>query len=160
MDAETALADAPIGQKDALRLWLRLLTCANLVEAEVRRRLRARFDTTLPRFDLLAALDRAPDGLTSGEVSRRMMVSNGNVTGLAARLEAEGLIERRLDSTDRRAVRLSLTGRGRREFARQSRAHEGWIAELLGQLSPEERSALHGLLGQAKSSIRQGLDPA
>lgn len=160
MDAETTLADAPAGQKDALRLWLRLLTCTNLVEAEIRRRLRAGFDTTLPRFDLLAALDRAPEGLTLGEVSRRMMVSNGNVTGLAARLEAEGLIERRLDAEDRRAVRLSLTVRGRREFARQSRAHESWIAELLGQLAPEEREALHGLLGQAKSSIRQGLDPA
>jgi DNA-binding MarR family transcriptional regulator len=160
MDAETALADAPPGQKDALRLWLRLLTCSNLVEAEVRRRLRRRFDTTLPRFDLLAALDRAPEGLTLGEVSRRMMVSNGNVTGLATRLEAEGMIERRLDSGDRRAVRLSLTARGRREFARQSRAHEGWIAELLGQLSPEERTGLHALLGQAKSSIRRGIDPA
>jgi DNA-binding MarR family transcriptional regulator len=160
MDAETALADAPPGQKDALRLWLRLLTCSNLVEAEVRRRLRRRFDTTLPRFDLLAALDRAPEGLTLGEVSRRMMVSNGNVTGLAIRLEAEGMIERRLDSGDRRAVRLSLTARGRREFARQSRAHEGWIAELLGQLSPEERTGLHALLGQAKASIRQGIDPA
>jgi DNA-binding MarR family transcriptional regulator len=160
MDAETALADAPPGQKDALRLWLRLLTCSNLVEAEVRRRLRRRFHTTLPRFDLLAALDRAPEGLTLGEVSRRMMVSNGNVTGLATRLEAEGMIERRLDSGDRRAVRLSLTARGRREFARQSRAHEGWIAELLGQLSPEERTGLHALLGQAKASIRQGIDPA
>ena len=160
MDAETTLADAPPGQKDALRLWLRLLTCTKLIEAEIRRRLRTRFDTTLPRFDLLAALDRAPEGLTLGEVSRRMMVSNGNVTGLATRLEAEGLIERRLDIADRRAVRLSLTTRGRREFARQSRAHEGWVGELLGQLSPEERAALHALLGHAKSSIRQGLDPA
>lgn len=158
MDAETALTDAPADEKAALRLWLRLLTCANLVEGEVRRRLRGRFATTLPRFDLLAALDRAPDGLTLGEVSRRMMVSNGNVTGLAARLEAEGLVERRLDSSDRRAFRLTLTPRGRREFARQSRAHEGWIAELLGGLAPPEREALHALLGRAKSSIRQGLE--
>lgn len=158
MDAETALADAPTDEAAALRLWLRLLTCANLVEAEIRRRLRARFATTLPRFDLLAALDRAPEGLTLGDVSRRMMVSNGNVTGLAARLEAEGLIERRLDAGDRRAFRLSLTARGRREFARQSRAHAAWIVQLLAGLAPEERRALHLLLGRAKSSIRQGLD--
>lgn len=153
MDAETALADLPPGHKDSLRLWLRLLTCANLMEAEIRRRLRLDFGTTLPRFDLLAALDRAPEGLTLGEVSRRMMVSNGNVTGLAARLEEEGLVERRLDAQDRRAFRLRLTERGAREFARQSRAHEGWVKSLLAGLSGEERAALHALLGRAKQSI-------
>jgi len=96
VDIETLLADAPAGHKRELRLWLRLLACANLIEGEVRRRLRLSFGTTLPRFDLLAQLERAtPDGLTLGEVSRRMMVSNGNVTGIAARLVAEGLVARR-----------------------------------------------------------------
>jgi DNA-binding MarR family transcriptional regulator len=160
VDAETALAGSPPGHKDELRLWLRLLTCATLVEAEIRRRLRRDFDTTLPRFDLLAQLERAPAGLTLGEVSRRMMVSNGNVTGLAARLEEEGLIERRVSRTDRRAQVLRLTPRGRREFARQSAAHEGWIAEMLGGLSEAERGALHGLLGRAKASVRAGLQEA
>ena len=135
VDAETALAGSPPGHKDELRLWLRLLTCAKLIEAEIRRRLRLAFDTTLPRFDLLAQLQRSPAGLTLGEVSRRMMVSNGNVTGLASRLEQEGLIERRTSATDRRAQTLRLTSRGRREFARQTAAHEGWVAELLGGLS-------------------------
>jgi DNA-binding MarR family transcriptional regulator len=157
MDAETALAHAAPG-KDSLRLWLRLLTCANLIEAEIRKRLRVEFGTTLPRFDLLAALDRNGEGLTLGDVSRRMMVSNGNVTGLAARLEAEGLVERRLDAGDRRAFRLRLTARGAREFARQSAAHEGWIAELLGSLAEAERAQLHRLLGRAKTSIRDRLD--
>lgn len=157
MDAETTLADAAPG-KDSLRLWLRLLTCANLIEAEIRRRLRVEFDTTLPRFDMLAALDRNGEGLTLGDVSRRMMVSNGNVTGLATRLEAEGLVERRLDAGDRRAFRLRLTARGAREFARQSAAHEQWIAELLGNLAEAERAQLHRLLGRAKTSIRDRLD--
>lgn len=160
MDAETALANAPAGQKDSLRLWLRLLTCANLIEAEIRKRLRERFGTTLPRFDLLAALDRHGEGMTLGDVSRRMMVSNGNVTGLATRLEAEGLVERRLDAGDRRAFRLRLTAKGAREFARQSQAHEGWVAELLGTLSEAEREQLHRLLGRAKTSIRDRLDQA
>jgi DNA-binding MarR family transcriptional regulator len=151
MDAETALHP---GHKEELRLWLRLLTCANLMQAELRRRLRDGFATTLPRFDLLAALERAPEGLTLGGISRRMMVSNGNVTGLATRLEAEGLVERRTDAADRRAFRLSLTPRGRREFLRQSAAHEEWVAELLAGLAPEERAALHRLLGRAKSSLR------
>ncbi|WP_043336399.1 MarR family winged helix-turn-helix transcriptional regulator [Belnapia moabensis] len=157
LDAETALADAPPGHKDEVRLWLRLLTCTNLIEAEIRRRLRAEFDTTLPRFDLLAQLERHPGGLTLGEISRRMMVSNGNVTGLAARLEEEGLVERRVSATDRRAQSLRLTARGRKEFARQSAAHEGWVAELLGGLSLVEREALQRLLGRAKASVRAGL---
>ena len=156
VDAETALADAPAGHKDELRLWLRLLTCTTLVEAEIRRRLRLEFGTTLPRFDLMAALERE-GALTLGEVSQRMMVSNGNVTGLAARLEAEGLVERRVSPADRRVQRLRLTPRGRREFARQSAAHEGWIAELFAGLAPADRAALHRLLGRAKASLRAAL---
>ena len=102
--------------KSELRLWLRLLTCTNLIEAELRRRLRVAFNTTLPRFDLLAALDRAPEGLTLGEVSGRMMVSNGNVTGLVGRLAAQGSIERLPHATDRRAATVRLTAAGRRGF--------------------------------------------
>jgi DNA-binding MarR family transcriptional regulator len=164
IDAETALAHAPPGHKDELRLWLRLLTCTNLIEGEIRARLRRDFGTTLPRFDLLAALDRVPGGLTLGEVSRRMMVSNGNVTGLAARLEAEGLVERRAVPGDRRAQTLRLTAKGRREFARQSAAHEGWLTELLGRLPAPARGNLFALLGRAKGSVRAALsvpqDPA
>jgi DNA-binding MarR family transcriptional regulator len=157
VDAETALAQSPPGHKAELRLWLRLLTCTTLVEGEVRARLRRDFDTTLPRFDLMAALDRAQGGMTLGEISKRMMVSNGNVTGLATRLEAEGLVERRARPGDRRAQLLRLTAKGRREFARQSAAHEAWIAELLDGLRPEERAALFRLLGRAKSSVRAAL---
>lgn len=156
-DAETAFADAPPGHKEELRLWLRLLTCATLIEGEIRRRLRREFATTLPRFDMMAALDRAPEGLTPGEVSRRMMVSSGNVTGLAARLEAEGLIERRQHATDRRACVLRLTPRGRRVFAQQSAAHERWIADLLSDLAPADRAALFRLLARAKASVRAHL---
>lgn len=157
LDAETALAHAPPGHKDELRLWLRLLTCTTLIEGEIRTRLRRDFDSTLPRFDLMAALDRAQGGMTLGEISRRMMVSNGNVTGLAARLEAEGLVERRTRPGDRRAQLLRLTPKGRREFARQSAAHEAWIAELLGGIGEADRAALFRLLGQAKLSVRAAL---
>jgi DNA-binding MarR family transcriptional regulator len=159
LDAESALAHAPPGHKDELRLWLRMLTCTTLVEGEVRARLRREFGTTLPRFDLMAALDRAGGGMTLGEISQRMMVSNGNVTGLATRLEAEGLVERRARPGDRRAQLLRLTPRGRREFARQSAAHEAWIASLLGGLQPEERATLFRLLGRAKASVRAALTP-
>jgi DNA-binding MarR family transcriptional regulator len=159
IDAESALAGAPPGHKDELRLWLRLLTCTTLMEGEIRARLRRDFDSTLPRFDLMAALDRAGAGMTLGEISRRMMVSNGNVTGLAARLEAEGLVERRARPGDRRAQLLRLTAKGRREFARQSAAHEAWIAELLSGLALAERAQLMRLLGRAKASVRGALLP-
>jgi DNA-binding MarR family transcriptional regulator len=161
VDAETLFADAPVGHKQELRLWLRLLACANLIEGEVRRRLRLSFGTTLPRFDLMAQLERAgPEGLTLGEVSRRMMVSNGNVTGIAARLVAEGLIARRANPADRRAGALRLTPAGRREFARQSAEHEGWIADLLSGLTPADQAALHRLLGRAKGGARAAIEEA
>lgn len=141
--------------KAELRLWLRLLTTTTMIEAEIRRRLRARFNTTLPRFDLLAALDRAPEGLTLGEVSARMMVTNGNVTGLATRLEAEGLVERRADPQDRRAVRLTLTTEGQDVFDEQSAAHGCWIKDMFAGLAAEEREALYRLLGRAKSALHK-----
>ena len=146
--------------KSELRLWLRMLTCTNMIEAELRRRLRAGFNTTLPRFDLLAALDRAPEGLTLGEVSGRMMVSNGNVTGLAARLEAEGLVERRIEPHDRRVARLTLTEAGSAVFAEQSAAHAGWVADIFAGLPPHEREALHRLLGRTKSALTGALEEA
>jgi DNA-binding MarR family transcriptional regulator len=157
VDLETALAGIPPGHKADLRLWLRMLSCVNLVEAEIRRRLREHFGTTLPRFDLLAQLDRMPDGLTLGEISRRMMVSNGNVTALAAGLVAEGLAERRPHPADRRVQRLCLTAHGRRTFESQSAAHENWVADLFAAIPSTDRTTLHCLLGVVKTGVRQVL---
>src|SRR5687767_14029224 len=108
LDAETKVSERPDDHKTELRLWLRLLTCTTLIENEVRRRLRDNFDITLPRFDLLAQLERAPDGMTLGELSQRMMVSNGNITGLVDRLCEQGLISRRPSPSDRRVQIVSL----------------------------------------------------
>jgi DNA-binding MarR family transcriptional regulator len=157
VDLETALAGSPPGDKADLRLWLRMLSCVNLVEAEIRRRLREQFATTLPRFDLLAQLDRMPDGLTLGEISRRMMVSNGNVTALAAGLVADGLVERRAEAADRRVQRLCLTCYGRRAFEIQSTEHEKWIAELFAHIPITDRVTLHRVLGVVKTGVRQAL---
>jgi DNA-binding MarR family transcriptional regulator len=157
IDLETALAGTPAGHKEDLRLWLRLLSCVNLIEAEIRRRLREQFATTLPRFDLMAQLDREPDGLTLGEISRRLMVTNGNVTALATSLVAEHLVERRPHPTDRRVHLLCLTRHGRLQFDHQSAAHEGWIADLFAGLAPADRVMLHRLLGALKTGVRQAL---
>jgi len=157
VDRETVLAGTPAGHKADLRLWLRMLSCVNLVEAEIRRRLREQFATTLPRFDLLAQLERAPHGLTLGNISRRMMVSNGNVTVLATSLVTDGLVERRPHASDRRAQMLRLTPRGQAEFEHQSAAHESWIAELFAQVPRADRAALYVLLGGMKGGVRQAL---
>lgn len=144
------------GDADAravLRLWLRLLSTTNLIEQRVRAGLRAQFNSTLPRFDLLAQLDHAPQGLTMGELSRRMMVTSGNVTGLAARLIREGLVERRVDATDRRSATLRLTAAGRRAFGQMAPVHAGWIAEVFKDLDAGERDRLGALLGQVKQSL-------
>jgi Transcriptional regulators len=137
----------------ALRLWLRLLTCCNLIEAQIRSRLRTEFDTTLPRFDLMAQLDRAPDGMKMGELSRRMMVTNGNITGIADQLEKEGLVMRTRSDTDRRSSLLRLTPRGKRAFTRMARAHEQWVKELFAGLSDDGRNRLYQALGELKLGI-------
>jgi DNA-binding MarR family transcriptional regulator len=137
----------------ALRLWLRLLTCTNLVEAPLRTRLRQQFNGSLPRFDLMAQLDRHPGGLKMRELSRRLMVTGGNVTGLTDRLAAEGLVEKHDDLADGRATSVQLTAEGRRQFRAMARQHEGWVIELLGGLSPDQQAQLFDLLGRLKNSI-------
>lgn len=124
-----------------------------MIEREVRARLRREFDATLPRFDMMAALERAPDGLNMGELSRRLMVSNGNVTGVADRLAREGLVRRWSPPADRRSSRLALTARGRKEFAAMAKAHQNWIGELMTGLSANERDTLMTLLAKVKLSI-------
>jgi DNA-binding MarR family transcriptional regulator len=143
----------PVGDLVPLRVWLRLLACANQIEADLRRRLRAHFDVTLPRFDLMAQLAKAPDGLTMGALSRSMMVSNGNVTGIADRLAADGLIERIADPADKRTIRVRLTKAGRDSFAAMARVHHGWVAELFADLDPPAIDQLNGLLGRLRGSV-------
>lgn len=162
VDAETKALESPDDHRDELRLWLRLLTCTTMIEGEVRRRLRKRFGVTLPRFDLMAQLDKAPAGLTLSDVSRRMMVSNGNLTALVERLAASGHLERRPSPHDRRAQVIRLTEAGRAEFGAMAREHEGWIASMFAGLGPAGTGELMALLGRTKRSVRDGLgdDPA
>jgi len=137
----------------ALRLWLRMLTCCNLIESEIRGRLRTEFDTTLPRFDLMAQLQRAPKGMKMGELSRRMMVTNGNITGITDQLEKEGLVVRTKMESDRRSSVLRLTPQGRRIFARMARAHESWVKGLFNDLPEASRDALYQALGELKLQV-------
>lgn len=135
-----------------LRLWLRLLTCTQLVEKQVRSQLREQFDTTLPRFDLMAQLERNPEGLKMNELSRRMMVTGGNVTGITDQLVAEGVVERMEVDGDRRAYRVRLTARGRKVFGEMARQHEAWIVAAFEALSPREVESFYKLLGKVKQS--------
>jgi DNA-binding MarR family transcriptional regulator len=138
------------GDHRALRLWLRLLSCTQHIERRVRARLRERFGTTLPRFDLMSQLERHPEGLRMNALSRRMMVTGGNVTGIVDQLAAEGLVERHADEGDRRAFLVRLTGEGRRVFAGMALEHEAWIVELLAGLSRREHAELFALLAKVK----------
>lgn len=155
LDAETKVSERPADHEAELRLWLRLLTCATLIEGEVRSRLRDSFDVTLPRFDLMAQLDKAASGMTLGELSQRMMVSNGNVTGLVDRLVEQKLIERRPSPTDRRAMLVNLTPDGRKTFRTMARAHEGWIAEIFSGLTRGDMDGLMQLLAKTKAAARK-----
>ncbi len=153
IDAETKVAESAADHKDELRLWLRLFTCTSLIESEVRRRLRKQFGETLPRFDLMAQLERVEDGMTLGEVSRRMMVSAGNVTSLVERLVQVGYVERRTDPKDRRSQLIRMTAKGRKHFGRMAAAHQSWVAALLGGLSPAAIDAAMTELAKVKESV-------
>ena len=150
VDAETRVHD---DHHVSLRLWLRILSCTNQIENRIRQNLQARFDTTLPRFDLMAQLERAPEGLKMSELSQRMMVTGGNVTGITDGLEKEGLVVREVDPADRRVFRVKLTSEGQRQFQRMAAEHEQWVVDLFGGLSQKQKKQLVDLLGELKTHI-------
>jgi DNA-binding MarR family transcriptional regulator len=155
LDPETRMSRA---DHAALRLWLRLFTCSLMVERRIRAGLRERFGTTLARFDYLAQLERVPQGLRMQELSHRLMVTGGNVTGLTRELVEEGLVERRAVAHDRRVHVVRLTPKGRRTFDAMAAGHERWVIELFAGLKADERDRLHELLGRLKSSVaRRGM---
>ena len=142
----------------SLKLWLRMLSCTVRIENEIRSRMRTTFDITLPRFDLMAQLERHPDGLRMGELSRRMMVTGGNITGITDQLEQEQLVVRVPDAKDRRVFTVKLTDEGRRIFAAMAVVHEGWIAELLQDMPSQDKAQLIALLSQMKQHLNTSED--
>ena len=156
-DHESRVAD---DHHQDLKLWLRLLACTTRVENVIRQRLRSEFGTTLPRFDLLAQLDREPEGLSMGELSVRMMVTGGNVTGIVDQLESEGLVVREDHPTDRRAFRVRLTPAGRRQFRRMAAVHETWIVELFEGWSPAQKRQVHDHLATLKQHLTRSQENA
>ncbi len=152
-DAESRMSD---GDHVSLRLWLRLYTCSTMIEHHVRERLRERFDITLPRFDLMAQLERAPKGLKMSDLSRRLMVTGGNVTGLTDQLVSEGLVVRCEMPSDRRVYTVRLTSKGKRHFDAMAVEHERWIIELLAAMPAGELEGLYRLLGTFKSTVAGG----
>ncbi len=152
IDRETNASDQ---DHTSLRLWLRLLTCTTMIENYVRGKLREAFDTTLPRFDLMAQLARHPEGLKMRELSELLMVSGGNVTGITDQLEKDGLVERLTLPGDRRAWKVSLTKAGFETFEQMAATHETWIVELLSGLTGDEQHEIYALLGRLKAAIHE-----
>lgn len=141
--------------KQSLRLWLRLLSCSMIIEKRIRLKLSEDFGTTLPRFDVLAALQRNPAGLKMGELSNWLLVSNGNVTVIVERLIEEGFVKRTQDEADRRIQRVSLTPLGRRRFAAMAVRHEAWIEHMMGELKAADVDALLDALEKLKTSMER-----
>lgn len=138
MSAKPQQREQEMLSKGRLRLWLKMLKTTRRIEAEIRENLRTEFKSTLPRFDVLAALNRHPSGLKMSELSGVLKVSNGNVTGIVDRLATDGFIIREPVPGDRRAARVRLTRRGEEEFSRQAAAHESWISDLLQTVSDKQ----------------------
>ena len=147
--------DGALGDRSSVRLWLRLLSCTIAVEKDVQRRFTAR-GATLARFDVLAALDRHPEGMTMGALSRALLVSNGNVTQLVQKLARDGLVRIAPSPSDRRASIVRLSVKGRSEFANLAAAHHDWIDGLLAGMDAGARESLYQALGALKRSIAKG----
>lgn len=145
--------DGGLDDRASVRIWLRLLSCTMTIEKLVQRRLGDRFDSTLPRFDVLAALDRSDGGMTMGELSKALLVSNGNVTAIVQSLRRDALVLTAPHPTDRRSSVVTLTPAGARQFAEMAAAHHGWIDDLFSSLDAGERDALYAALGHLKSSL-------
>ncbi|MEO0410499.1 MAG: MarR family winged helix-turn-helix transcriptional regulator [Pseudomonadota bacterium] len=143
--------------KLSLRLWLRMLSCVMVIEKQVRRQLIDQFGTTLPRFDLMAALERRPDGMVMSELSKSLMVSSGNVTSVVDRLIEDGFVSRTTAQNDRRSIIVKLTAKGRREFNRMANAHEEWFDKLFSDMSDYEIERLLVRLGDLRSSVDKRL---
>jgi DNA-binding MarR family transcriptional regulator len=144
---------APPHSKQSLRLWLKLLSCTLIVEKQLRARLDHDFATTLPRFDVLAALERRPHGLRMSVLSEFLLVSKGNVTGVVSRLIADGLVTRTIDRADRRSATVRLTRKGRAAFMEMAAAHERWMDTLFADLTEQKIAKLMQLLGEVRRSI-------
>jgi DNA-binding MarR family transcriptional regulator len=149
LDIETRVTS---DHHQSLRVWLRLLACSSLIGNHVRQKLQAHFGITLPRFDLMAQLERAPEGLKMGELTRRLMVTGGNVTGITDALEEEGLVVRETDPSDQRAFRVRLTRAGEQQFRRMAIEHERWVVDLFGELTAKQKTLLAELLKSLKAS--------
>ena len=138
--------------KDKLRLWIRLLRASRTIESELRERLARKFDTTLPRFDVMAALYRTPEGMLMSDLSRFLLVSNGNVTGIVDRLVAEGLVQRGQRNGDRRTSIVRLTKPGKDAFKTMAAAHERWVGELLADVTKRDARQLTSMLKAFRSN--------
>ena len=141
--------------KNRLRLWLKLLKASSLVEDEIRRRLRSELKSTLPRFDVMSALDRAPHGLKMSEISKLLRVSNGNITGIVDKLTDEGLVLRVAVPGDRRASLVRMTPKGRKLFAEHAAIHEAWINEILGGLDADDVVGMIPRLDQLSDALKE-----
>lgn len=157
IDLEIIVQDTQEGKKPELRLWLRMLSTTKLISQEIRRRLRVQFGATLPQFDLLAQLYREKDGLRLGELSKRTMVTNGNVTGLVERLEKDGLILRETPDGDRRVTVARLTREGESFFEAMAKAHEGWLRDMMADVEPQAIRVLLDDMSLVKASVNNHL---
>ena len=139
--------------KEAIRTWLRLMSCETVIEQQLRSLFRTNFSVTLPQFDVLSELERSARKMTMSELSRELMVSNGNVTGVIDRLEKNGFVTRTRAEHDRRIQYIELTPKGRSEFNDMARSHESWLDKMVSDLSPDDMASLQTLLLKARSSV-------
>ncbi len=145
--------DGQLAPRLDVRVLVRLLSCSTTIEKRLRRRFVDQFNTTLPRFDVLATLDRFPDGISMGDLSNALLVSNGNVTVVVKQLEADGFVRSNVAENDRRRFIVMLTPQGREHFRMLVEAHNGWIERMFEGMPEGDLKQLFALLAKLKSSL-------
>jgi DNA-binding MarR family transcriptional regulator len=133
---------AALHAKQSLRVWLRMLGATTIMQKLIQNYLKVRFDSTLPRFDVMSALDRQDGPITMSELSDKLLVSNGNVSGLVSRLVKDGMMTREVDPHDRRTQRVELSSTGREAFHAMAIEHEKLVDSLFSDLSDAQMEEL------------------
>ena len=97
---------------------------------------------TPQQWTVLSTIDSAGGPTSLVAISRRLLVTKQNMTGMITRLEELGLVERYDDPSDLRSWRLQLTRRGRGLLEKVRPAYDQWRDELLGDIPERDLPAL------------------
>ena len=135
------------------RAWLALLRCFSRIERELMQFIAQKYDSSLPRYDVLTALAMSDNGLTMGQLATVLEVSKGNITGVVMRLKSDGLVKKATSLEDRRVQSVTISRQGRRLWEEMHEDYDRIIDELLSGQSDQQLQSLIRTLERTIKSV-------